>query len=61
LLCRGEKPVPERLDAVADSHSARHGDGAVDAERQRLVPPVAAVLGERPERVEIGQTGLRIV
>ena len=43
LLCSGEQPLLQRLDRIADAHAARNDDRAVDAERQRLVPALAAV------------------
>ena len=47
LLCSGEQPVRQRLDGIADAHASRHDDRSVDAERERLVAPLAAVARER--------------
>ena len=56
-----ESQVRDDANGVADPHTAGGGDGAVDAEGQRLVMAVGPVAGERSECVEIGDPAVGIV
>src|SRR3954453_5311201 len=54
--------MSEQVDGIAHAHPARAGHGGVDAERQGLGRlALAAVGGERLQRVEVGRAGVGVL
>src|SRR5690349_10593857 len=58
LLCGSER---RERDRIADAHASGNCNRAVDAERERLIPALAAIVGERSERVEGRDAGVGVL
>src|SRR3954454_14931702 len=61
LLWGREEGRLKLLHYVADPHPAGHEHGAVHAEGQGLLAPLAAVAGKRSQRVDGREAGVGIV